>query len=191
MPGLHRLWCPFHTARHDGLATAQNLFAGLARALIDADFHPTHGWVRKGVEMFQAASARLHDPAVSRQIGNILGNDLGQTRVQFDAMSYVVQPAYRDDNLGLWELPCDPDTPPPSEEFEAPLADLRQTETDDRPHDRKDEQLKPETPDVLEPVKTLAPDPETGRKVSSLPEYDYHAGIERDDWVCVNAHEPV
>jgi len=191
MPGLERLWRPFHTARHDGLATAQNLFAGLAWALIDPDFQPTHGWVRKGVDMFHAASGRLHDPAISRQIGNILGNDLGQTRVQFDANSYVVQPAYRDDNLGLWELPADPDTPPPTEELEAPLADLRQTETDENPHDRKQEWSEPETPDVLEPVRKVSADSETGRKVSSLPEYDYHAGIERNDWVSVNAYEPV
>lgn len=189
MPGLHRLWCPFHTARHDGVTTAQNLFAGLARALIDPELQPTHGWVRKGVDMFHAAAHRLHDPAISRQIGNILGNDLGQTRVQFDAMSYVVQPAYRDDNLGLWDLPENPDTPSPSEELEAPLADLRKTETDDAHHDRKQEQSNPETSDLLESVKTIAADPEAGRKVSSLPEYDYHAGMERDDWVIVNAYE--
>ncbi len=189
MPGLHRLWCPFHTARHDGVSTAQNLFAGLARALIDPEFQPTHGWVKKGVEMFHAAAHRLHDPAISRQIGNILGNDLGQTRVQFDAMGYVVQPAYRDDNLGLWDLPADPDSPPPSEEIEAPLADLRQTQTDDASHDRKQERSKPKTPDVLETVKTIASDPAAGRKISSLSEYDYHAGIEREDWVSVNAYD--
>lgn len=189
MPGLHRLWCPFHTARHDGVSTAQNLFAGLARALIDPEFQPTHGWVKKGAAMFHAAAHRLHDPAISHQIGNILGNDLGQTRVQFDAMSYVVQPAYRDDNLGLWNLPADPDTPPPSEDIEAPLADLRQTQTDDARHDRKQENLRPQTPDVLEPVKTIAADPKAGRKISSLAEYDYHAGIEREDWVSVNAYE--
>ncbi|MFK7867603.1 MAG: nitric oxide reductase activation protein NorD [Roseobacter sp.] len=191
MPGLHRLWCPFHTAQHDGVPTAQNLFAGLARALIDPEFHPTHGWVKKGVEMFHAAAGRVHDPAISRQIGNILGNDLGQTRVQFDAVGYIVQPDYRDDNLGLWDLPADPETPPPSEELEAPLADLRRTETDDKPQDRKQEQAKPETPDVLEPVKTTLADPEAGRKMASLPEYDYHDGIERDDWISVNVYDPV
>ncbi len=35
--------------------------------------------------MFEAALPRLHDPAISREIGMLLGNDLGQMRVQFNA----------------------------------------------------------------------------------------------------------
>jgi hypothetical protein len=190
MPGLIRLWLPFHTAQTDGLATAQNLFAGLARALIDPGFRPTHGWICKGAKMFRDCGARLDDPSISRHIGNILGNDLGQTRVQFDAMSYVVQPAYRDDNLGLWNLPIDPETPPHSEELETDLNDTRQSKADGSSHDRKQEQQDPETPDPAESVKLVAADPDAGRKVASLPEYDHHAGIERSDWVSVNAYQP-
>ncbi len=188
MPGLLRLWAPFHTARPDGLATAQALFAGLARGLIDPDFCPAHGWVRKGVEMFQAAAPRLEDPAISREIGNILGNDLGQIRVQFDPLSYVVQPAYRDDNLGLWDLPDDPESAAAPQSFDIDTADARQSELTDAPQDQKHEQT---SPDQIEPVRLMAADPEAGRKLISLPEYDYHAGIERDDWVQVTAHDPV
>ncbi|VVS97978.1 von Willebrand factor, type A [Roseovarius sp. EC-HK134] len=191
MPGLIRLWLPFHTARFDGLATAPNLFAGLARALIDPASCPTHGWIRKGVAMFDAASGRLDDPAISREIGNILGNDLGQIRVQFDALSYVVQPAYRDDNLGLWDLPDDPDTPPPSDEIEVDLHTARNSEVDDRPQDRTQEQTVPDAQARLDTVKIIGAPLEGGRKVSCLPEYDHCAGIERDDWVTVNSYEPV
>ena len=34
----------------------------------------------------------------------MLGNDLGQMRVQFNARTYVVEPVYRDDGLGLWDF---------------------------------------------------------------------------------------
>jgi len=191
MPGLIRLWLPFHTAAPDGLATAPNLFAALARALIDRAFQPALGWVGKGVAMFDCASDRLCDPAISREIGNVLGNDLGQTRVQFDALSYVVQPAYRDDNLGLWDLPDDPETPPASDEIEADLQDLRQCEPGDRSPDRKQEQTTPDTPALPDAVKIVEAQTEGGRKVFSLPEYDHHAGVERDDWVTVNAYDPI
>ena len=42
--------------------------------------------------------------ALCRRIGSALGNDLGQMRVQFNAKDYAVQPAYRDDNIGLWQF---------------------------------------------------------------------------------------
>lgn len=187
MPGLRRLWAPFHTARPDGLATAPALFASLARGLIDPEFCPAHGWVRKGIEMFHAATPRLEDPAISREIGNILGNDLGQIRVQFDPLGHVVQPAYRDDNLGLWDLPDDPDSTATPQVFDIDTADARQSELSDAPQDQKQER---ETPDQIEPVRITGTDPEAGRKLISLPEYDYHAGIDRDDWVQVTAHDP-
>jgi len=36
--------------------------------------------------------------------GSLLGNELGQMRVQFNANTYVVEPIYRDDGLGLWDV---------------------------------------------------------------------------------------
>lgn len=35
--------------------------------------------------------------------GNLLGNDLGQMRIQFNPRTYRVEPLYRDDNSGLWD----------------------------------------------------------------------------------------
>ena len=48
----------------------------------------------KGKALFALAQDRLADPAISREIGGILGNDLGQMRVQFNARTYVVEPTY-------------------------------------------------------------------------------------------------
>ena len=41
---------------------------------------------------------------MSRSIGMLLGNDLGQMRVQFNFKTYLVEPLYRDDNLFLWDF---------------------------------------------------------------------------------------
>ena len=58
----------------------------------------------RGAAMFEARLPRLEDPAISREVGMLLGNDLGQMRVQFNAKTYVVEPVYRDDGLGLWDF---------------------------------------------------------------------------------------
>jgi hypothetical protein len=104
MPGLARLWRPFHTAVPSFTMTAVSLMARLARGLADAGYEDDNPFVVKGREMFAAAAPRLADPAISREMGNLLGNDLGQMRVQFNFKSYLVEPVYRDDNLWLWDF---------------------------------------------------------------------------------------
>ena len=49
----------------------------------------------------------------------LLGNDLGQMRVQFNAKTYVVEPVYRDDGLGLWDF--GENAPPSGEVVELPI----------------------------------------------------------------------
>ena len=190
MPGLSRLWLPFHDVSPDGMATAPSLFARLARALLDPDFPIRHGWVQKGVTMFTEGIEQIGNPALSRHIGNILGNDLGQTRVQFNARNYVVQPAYRDDNLGLWDLPPDTNAPPQQHQFEINTFDRRETETQDSPQKRKQGQPDQTHDSGVEAVTSARVEPSTGRVVAHLPEYDFTAGIERPDWVTVKEYEP-
>ncbi|MDT7953369.1 MAG: hypothetical protein RQ966_17845 [Acetobacteraceae bacterium] len=104
-PGLRALWSPWHTAgpTGGGRVLAVQLLARLARALLDPAYADPDAFVRKGRALFAAADP--HDPAISRAIGGLLGNDLGQMRVQINAKTYVVEPLYRDDNMHLWELP--------------------------------------------------------------------------------------
>ncbi len=87
-----------------GVITAPTLMARLARALFDPDYADPDGFVNKGRALFAAELHRLDDVSLSRQIGGLLGNDLGQMRVQFNARTYVVEPVYRDDGLGLWDF---------------------------------------------------------------------------------------
>jgi hypothetical protein len=104
LPGLRRLWLPFHVALPAFTVSAVSLMARLARALVDPDYQDENPFVARGRRMLAEARKRLSDPAISREIGNLLGNDLGQMRVQFNFKTYLVEPPYRDDNLFLWDL---------------------------------------------------------------------------------------
>ena len=84
MPGLRRLWQPFHVALPSFTVTAVSLMARLSRALIDADYRDENPFVVKARSMFAENAQRWGDPALSREMGNLLGNDLGQMRVQFN-----------------------------------------------------------------------------------------------------------
>lgn len=116
MPGLRRLWLQFFDARirTDSSAStvdsAEALLLRLARGLLDPHSDDDHPWVAKGRQLYQASQAAGSDPLALREVGILLGNDLGQMRVQFNARHYLVEPLYRDDNLALW----DSDAPPTS-----------------------------------------------------------------------------
>ncbi|MEM8740813.1 MAG: VWA domain-containing protein, partial [Pseudomonadota bacterium] len=160
-----------------------SLFARLSRALIDPDFEDIDGWVRKGRDMFHAAGDRLEDPSISRAIGNILGNDLGQMRVQFNAKTYAPQPPYRDDNAGLWE----PDTETPPEASEAVSVDTVQPRvSEEETPERQRPEGEAEPTGRARPAETQ----EASLPVARYPEYDYQASRDRPDWTTVVEHPP-
>lgn len=183
LPGLARLWRPFHTATSAHAITAPALMARLSRALIDPDYDDPHGWVRKGRELFFADPAAWQDSAISRSIGSLLGNDLGQMRAQFNAKTYVVEPPYRDDNQGLWELPpagapADVDAIYESvrfEEGEAESADRSSPEGAEGEANR---------------AKLRPADAEVGIPVARYPEWDFLIGAERRDWATLVEYDP-
>jgi hypothetical protein len=115
LPGLRRLWGSFHHAEPAHGGSFVVLMLRLARCLLEAAHDDPHPWVAKGRRMFFEATdggrapERL-TPAVLRDMASLLGNDIGQMRLQFNYREYVVEPAYRDDNACIW-LPTD-DTPP-------------------------------------------------------------------------------
>lgn len=179
MPGLARLWRPFHTAQPSDSATAQSLMMRLARALADPDYRDDHAWVAKGRALFAAVlNDRLSDPNISREIGSLLGNDMGQMRLQFNARSYVVEPIYRDDNMGLWDFGDQPDAP--TEEISV---DSVRVEQRDQPEDgRLDERTREDGTSRARLTETAVRD---GVPVGSYPEWDYSIGYERSDWTTV------
>jgi nitric oxide reductase NorD protein len=185
MPGLRRLWAPFHDCTPEGVATAPSLFARLAHALFDPDFPVRDGWVAKGVRLFREEFGNLKDASKARLIGNILANDLGQTRVQFNFRNYLVLPVYRDDNRGLWKLPDDAHASPETET--ADLSEGRQTEivdVEDAPT------IVPAKPDDTVEAEPSTPPDSAGRMLLRLPEYDRATMAERPDWVTANVYDP-
>ena len=187
-PGLRRLWSPFHTAEPSVLRTAPALFARLARALFDPSYEDVDGFVAKGRALL-AAEPDLADPELSRRIGGLLGNDIGQMRVQFNPKAFVIEPAYRDDNLGFWSLPPPPPDQP-AKELEAPIEALRRTrEAADDPAQAERNDAKSEPREGMGRARPVEPE-EPGIVVARYPEWDGATGIERPDWTTVREIEP-
>ncbi|WP_029080618.1 nitric oxide reductase activation protein NorD [Bradyrhizobium sp. th.b2] len=180
LPGLRRLWLPFHTATPSGQATAAGLMTRLARALIDPDYQDSDAWVTKGQQLFAAAADRWTDPAISREIGGLLGNDIGQMRLQFNAKSYVVEPAYRDDNLALWDFGDQPDSP--AETIELAVDSVRIERRDDPAAQSADDDAKP---DEALRARAGAATLLDGFPAATYPEWDYAARAERADWTTI------
>lgn len=185
--GLRRLWTGFHVAQPHGALSAEMLMARLSRALIDPDYHDDDPWVAKGKAMFFDRRARWQDPAISREIGGLLGNDLGQMRVQFNAKTYVVEPPYRDDNAGLWEWD---DEPRQADETDVAVEAFRlqRAENEDDPHQRKRSHDDGTSTGLSARERPIEDD--EGVPVARYPEWDYVLGRERADWTTIVEFEP-
>ena len=181
-PGLRRFWLPFHLAEASGVLTAPALMARLARALLDPTFFDPHDWVNKGRDLFFVERARWTDPAISRSIGGLLGNDFGQMRVQFNPRTYVVEPAYRDDNQGLWDFPTTAGAM-----GETLYESVRFEQSKSLEADREREGGGNGTANF---ARLVPEDAEVGIPVARYPEWDYMINRERGDWTTVVEYNP-
>jgi len=181
LPGLRKLWSPYHVAVAAGVATAPTLLARLARALFDRAYEDDDSFVAKGRSMFEARLPRLEDPAISRETGMLLGNDLGQMRVQFNAKTYVVEPVYRDDGLGLWDF--GEDAPASGETLDLAV-DAARVEQRDDPDQTSLHPDVVENDSKLGRARPVAPD-QRGIVVAKYPEWDRAHGVERPEWTTV------
>lgn len=190
-PGLRNLWQPFHIAKSSGPKLVPLLFARLARALIDKNYKDGDGWVQKGRDMFFDAQNNMSDPLMCRRIGVLLGNDLGQLRAQFNAKTYVVEPPYRDDNMGLWDFG---DNQGQDENDEGIFIEAMRLEKDEKVDDSSPDQDQPENDDEIEQSYHARESTETENRESEIairyPEYDYLTGAERPNWTCVLEYFP-
>jgi len=183
-PGLYRLWAPFHVADPSGVITAPTLLARLARALFDPQYVDADGFVEKGRALFAAEKDRLDDVSVSRRIGSLLGNDLGQMRVQFNARTHMVEPVYRDDGLGLWDFGDQVQAQDDIIEIMVDAARIERRDEADNPDRRREEAES--APDAVGRARERAQD-ERGPILATYPEWDCDAKTERPDWATVRA----
>ena len=111
-PGLKELWIPYHMATGEsknlnkayGPLTSRTLFSRLSRSLVDENYIDGNGWITRAKDMFFKNKERWNDQTLSRELGNILGNDIGQMRIQFNPKEYLPDPIYRDENSGIWKM---------------------------------------------------------------------------------------
>ncbi|HKQ25821.1 MAG TPA: VWA domain-containing protein [Burkholderiales bacterium] len=192
-PGLRRLWKTFHIAQSGGAVTSASLMARLARALIDEEFTDDDPWVSKGRKLFFEQRSYWEDQAISRALGGLLGNDMGQMRVQFNFKTYVVEPAYRDDNQGVWDFGDMGESSPDEDDLVMQSARLAGGE---KGPEREEEEEPEPLPDQEEAVKLTAPskhDEQLHEEPLSPPmrydEWDYLIGRERPAW-CTLLEKP-
>jgi nitric oxide reductase NorD protein len=102
LPGLVRLWAPYHTAQATAHETFPSLCARISRALFDAAYEDSHPLVDRARRFFPAGVV-LSNADLCREFGSLLGNDVGQTRLGFSEREYLAEPLYRDDHRLLWE----------------------------------------------------------------------------------------
>lgn len=186
-PGLARLWAPFHEASAEGPKTSAALFARLARALHDPSYVDDDPWVYQARSAFFENRKSLRDPKFVRELGGRMGNDLGQMRVQFNAREYVVQPAYRDDHVGLWQF----ETETTAAGFELELTDGRRSERQPDPRGKSWQRGTPEPSQAQAelaqppPLATRVEVAGSAGEVSLYPEWDYVIRRERPAFVTV------
>ncbi|HET6390350.1 nitric oxide reductase activation protein NorD [Hyphomicrobium sp.] len=185
LPGLRSLWAPYHVAQARDGNTAEAIMARLARALFDPAYKDDNGIVAKGRHLFEAARGRLADPDISREIGGLLGNDLGQTRVQFNAKAHVVEPAYRDDGMGLWDFAEDSRAASETHEIAIDAARMERREESDAPR-QNDPSGESHASGRAKPVTN----DERGIVIARYPEWDRASGLERQDWATLRELAP-
>ena len=194
LPGLRALWLAFHRAGPDSASDFETLMARLARVLLDPTWHDPHLWVQTGRGLFfdgpEARGLALVDAASLRRAASLLGNDIGQMRLQFNARRYLVEPEYRDDNSHLWTF--DEALPPSSVALEASESGARRSDGDggaSRDAAPAQAGVGAEVP-AEDRSAAEEPDQATGASATRFPEWDRLIGRHRPAWATVLEGEP-
>lgn len=183
-PGLRHFWAPFHIADPDSGPTVAALLARVARGLFDPAYCDPDALIEKAQSLFRQAWDKIEDPAISLDIGTRLANDVGQRRIRFDALGHVVEPAYRDDGLGLWDF---------SDVESSTLSEVELTVDAVRIQHQESNVGETDPEASAEPAGRARPTAAQmgGVEIAVYPEWDAEAGIERPDWTTIKAMPPV
>lgn len=181
MPGLRTLWLSFFDARHTEGIGVESLLLRLAHALLDPTREDDNPWVMKGRRLFAEFQQQGSDMEKLREIGSLLGNDIGQSRVQFNSKAYVVEPLYRDDNLFLW----DSDAPEEETRLQEQAPSITQEAPQSAPkNDDKSEEDQRFRPHAMASA-NQEDDSGTDKKPLTYPEWDMRTGHYRPHWCSI------
>lgn len=179
LPGLRAVWWPYHAGpaarRGSGF---EDLLARLSACLLDPAHDDPHPWIARVKASFFAADGRtlaLRSADEVRRLASVLGHDIGQMRLPFNARTYAVHAAYRDDNSHLW-LPDD--SLPPSDAVLALAA---------APPGAGEE---PEGDGASAVLQDNEPEPVGAAPAAVYAEWDHRIRRYRADWCSVYAAPP-
>ncbi|MDQ3261965.1 MAG: VWA domain-containing protein [Pseudomonadota bacterium] len=193
-PGLRNFWKAWHVASPELGGTFVELTARLSRALLDPDYADDHPWVVRGRSMWAENQARLEDQNLSVELANPLANDIGQTRLQFNYKTYVVQPPCRDDHSFMWHYGDDNVPPTLDEDDDIVLEEIktnpREVDQLDQP-ELRDAQVEDPDPEKKEQESRHAIALELGTRTVDYGEWDYTIGLERPSWCTLFEKQPV
>ncbi len=189
-PGLRKLWLPFHVAKASGPLLVPHLFARLSRALIDNNYQDRNAWIQKAKDMFFDPANDMTNPAMCRKIGVLLGNDLGQLRAQFNVKTYVIEPPYRDDNMGLWEFGDYQGEEQDNDGIFIEAMRMEQAEEDSSSPDQDRKESDEQSEQQYHARESSDQESRESDVAARYPEFDYLTGSERPNWTCVVEYFP-
>lgn len=182
-PGLRTLWLQFFDPHGTTGNSANALLLRLSHALLDPARVDDNPWVAKAAGLYRQWQRRGGDPQGLREIGSVLGNDLGQMRVQFNPKTYAVEPAYRDDNLFLWQ----PENEPEETRFDDP--GYQPEEDAAQSTERLDDNARQQA--ALSARETGNGEPaDEDSALPRHPEWDHRIGRLRENWCTVHEMAP-
>ncbi len=181
MPGLRALWLNFFDTRDNEGIGVESLLLRLAHALLDPAREDDNPWVMKGRRLFAEFQQQGGDMEMLREIGSLLGNDIGQSRVQFNAKAYVVEPLYRDDNLFLWDSDAAEEETRLQEQAQSGAEESSQSAPKNDEKSEEDQRFRPRA------VASANQDEATGSNDNPLtyPEWDMRTGHYRPHWCSI------
>ncbi len=157
-PGLRDLWVPLHSVTYiNSHSGVESLLARLSLSLLLPAYRDPHPWiagVRAHLLDADGHGFKVGTFQALRALASVLGHEIGQMRLPFDARTYQGVTPYRDDNEHLW-LP---------DEGDASLSTL-------------DTDVVPEPASVVQVDTTPLSGP-----VLYYPEWDQRIGRMRQDW---------
>ena len=193
-PGLRNIWKTWHVATPELGGTFVELTARLSRALLDPDYADDHPWVVRGCGMWAESQARLDDQNLSVELANPLANDIGQTRLQFNYKTYVVQPPYRDDHSFMWHYGDDNVPQTLDEDDDIVLEEIKtnpqEADQADQP-ELREAQVEDPDPEKKEQESPHAIALELVTRSVDYGEWDYTIGLERPSWCTLFEKQPV